>query len=70
MSFLKQVCYNTFNRGKVIVFDNGPLWVNRKEIRVKLNKKFHYGKRVHNIEIEPFYGYNIDGTCKLLQNIY
>ena len=53
----------TQNRGKVFVFDNGPLWTHRSEFKIKLKNEFHEGAKVHDFRFTSVYGCDDDGIC-------
>ena len=53
----------TQNRGKVFVFDSGPLWTHRSEFKIKLKNKLHEGAKLHDFKFASVYGYDDDGIC-------
>ena len=61
----KKLCINTLfkNRGRVFIFDNGPLWIHRTVIKVRLVKTWHYGAKKHDFEFKPVFGYDNEGIC-------
>ena len=57
---------NFSNSGKVFVFDNGPLWTHRSEVKIKLKNKFHEGAKIHDFRFTSVYGYDDDGICQFV----
>ena len=45
------------------MFDNGPLWTHRSEIKIKLKNKFHEAATINDFKFASVYGYDDDGIC-------
>ena len=58
---IKNVLFS--NRGNIFIFDNGPLWIHRTEVKVQLNNERNYGSKNHDFEFKSVYGYDNEGIC-------